>query len=76
MWLGVFLGRAMKFLPTTIPDLLDQLEEQYPPRCLKPGEEVEAHIRYAGKVELIEHLRDLLNATEKKAMAANMKLRD
>lgn len=37
-------------------DLLDDLNEQYPARCLKPGELVEDHLRYAGKVELIQRL--------------------
>jgi hypothetical protein len=33
--------------------LLDALIRLYPPRCLGPGERVEDHLRYAGKVDLI-----------------------
>jgi hypothetical protein len=43
------------------PDLTEQqlayLEALFPPRCLKPNEMVEDHLRYAGKVELIAMLR-------------------
>lgn len=33
------------------------LERLYPPRCLGPHEQVEDHLRYAGKSELVATLR-------------------
>lgn len=45
--------------------MLERLEEQYPPRCRKQGEDELVHERYAGKVELIQELRRRLdNAPE------------
>lgn len=51
----------MRGLPTDTETLLQRLEEQYPPRCRKVGEEELAHERYAGKVELIQELRRRLD---------------
>ena len=62
----------MKYLPSKVPELVAQLEETYPHRCIEPDQTLaEAH-RYAGKVELIGWLRDKLNATEKKALASEL----
>lgn len=52
----------MKGLPTDTHTLLERLEEQYPPRCRKIGEDELVHERYAGKVELIQELRRRLEA--------------
>jgi hypothetical protein len=41
--------------------LLAQLEEQYPARCRKLGEDELSHERYAGKVELIAEIRSRLD---------------
>lgn len=43
--------------PQVPEPLVDLLEEIWPARCRLPGEGVEAHERYAGKVELIAILR-------------------
>jgi hypothetical protein len=40
--------------------LLAQLEEQYPARCRRTGEDELIHERYAGKVELIAEIRSRL----------------
>jgi hypothetical protein len=34
------------------------LEEMFPARCMGPLESVEAHLRYAGKVDLIAQMRE------------------
>lgn len=40
---------------------IEALEAVYPPRCLRPGESVESHLRYAGKVDLILVLKSLVD---------------
>lgn len=40
-------------------DLLRWLERNYKPRCLGEQEAVEDHLRYAGKVDLVEQLRSM-----------------
>ena len=40
-------------LPKLSTELVEDLAQRFPPRCLKPNETVEDHLRYAGKVELI-----------------------
>lgn len=50
----------MKTIPRYLTDLVEDLETQYPPRCLEPRESVEDHHRYAGKVELVQELRNRL----------------
>jgi hypothetical protein len=52
-------------LPVTIVGLLEELEQNYPPRCIGKAETPEDAHRYAGKVELIAELRARINATEK-----------
>ncbi len=47
----------MKTIAHTASELLDELEVDYPPRCMDPQERPEDHHRYAGKVELIQDLR-------------------
>lgn len=44
-------------IPYVTESLVEALEALFPPRCLKVGESVEQHLRYAGKVELIALLR-------------------
>ncbi len=51
----------MRGLPTDTETMLQILEEQYPPRCRKAGEDELSHERYAGKVELIQELRRRLD---------------
>jgi hypothetical protein len=48
-------------IPTDTESMLASLEEQYPARCRKAGEDELAHERYAGKVELIQELRRRLD---------------
>ena len=47
--------------PYIPPNLVAFLEAQYPPRCIEPAEDLMAHHRYAGKVELIAAMRAHLN---------------
>lgn len=44
--------------PANSVDLLTMLEDAYPPRCKHVYESEAEHHRYAGKVELIEQLKD------------------
>ena len=61
-------------LPTTIPELVAQLEEQYPPKCIEPGQTLEEAYRYAGMVQLIQNLRDRLSTTERKQLANKQRI--
>ena len=44
--------------------LVAHLETLFPPRCLAPNENVAEHHRYAGKVELVQAMRQHLNDLE------------
>jgi hypothetical protein len=50
-------GRGGGRVPDLTHQLLDALEERYPPRCLGTQETVEQHLRYAGVVAFIAQLR-------------------
>ena len=50
----------MSQLPSYTTDLLEQLDKQYPPTCIRQGETLEHAHRYAGKRELIENLQTIL----------------
>lgn len=53
-------------LPLPDEDLVVFLEETFPPRCYDPrSEDLEAHLKYAGKVELIQAMRAALSNAEK-----------
>ena len=47
-------------LPRATPELIEFLKATFPSRCKLRNESVEAHDRYAGKVELVEMLEELL----------------
>lgn len=47
--------------PEVPKSLIEWLEREFPPRCLGTAETVEDHLRYAGKVELVQSLRDRFN---------------
>ena len=57
----------MRPLPDLSRDLIEDLEENYPPRCKTPEESLEDHLRYAGMVELIDVLRQRHEWTRKNA---------
>ena len=50
-------ARAMGEAPDIPLEVVEWLEEQYPPQCIRKGEELEEHLRYAGKVDLVIALR-------------------
>lgn len=56
---------AIKSFPQYASDLLKDLQEQFPPRCIERDESIEDHQRYAGKVELITYIRDWESAANK-----------
>ena len=56
----------MRQLPHSVAGLLDELEADYPPRCKTSEETLEAHMLYAGRVELITTLRSRWDAIERK----------
>ena len=41
-------------------DYVEHLESRFPPRCLRVGENEKEHLIYAGKVELIQEMRNCL----------------
>lgn len=45
-------------LPVFTRESLEALEVLFPQRCLSRGESAEDHLRYAGKAELVEMLRN------------------
>lgn len=55
----------MRPMPYSVIGLIEELEVQFPPRCKTPDESLEAHAHYAGKVALINHLRDRYEAVNK-----------
>lgn len=62
--LAVKNGLEVK-LPLLDRDSIEALEALFPPRCLRPNEMVEDHLRYAGAVELIGSLRARFDAHHK-----------
>lgn len=49
-------------VPNSIIGLLEELERHNPPRCMKAGEDLNSHLRYAGRVELVTELRSRYDA--------------
>ncbi len=54
----------MKQLPIDAESLIIQLNETYPARCIKPGESLEDHLRYAGMRDLVETLVGRLKSAD------------
>lgn len=47
--------------PLSSSEMIDQLLVRYPPRCLRRGEPVEDHVRYAAVVEFVHGLAQWRN---------------
>ena len=60
----------MKIIPYASKDLIAELEEMFPPRCVDPGDTLASASRYAGSVELVQTLRARLKWTEQNATPA------
>lgn len=54
----------MKALPATARDLVEALDAEFPPRCIRPVESLADAHRYAGKRELVDYLKSLLQRSE------------
>lgn len=52
-------------IANTVPELIEQLEGMYPPRCIRPDESLEEAHRYAGRQALVTELREWLEYTDK-----------
>lgn len=52
-------------LPTYAADLIAELDEAFPPRCIGAAESPESAHRYAGKRELVEFLLRLKERADK-----------
>jgi hypothetical protein len=52
------LIKQLSPVPLAGDDLVDLLTFLYPPRCKEPGETLEEHMLYAGKVQLIQMLSE------------------
>lgn len=68
------LQQAFLAGPDIVPDLpvlsseaIEKLEQMFPPRCLGRNETAEEHLRYAGKVELVEWFRNRLSQYREEA---------
>lgn len=57
----------MKQLPRLSHDLIAELDRLYPPRCIAPGESLEAAHRYAGQRDLVDTLLALVKRDERRA---------
>lgn len=55
----------MKPLPNFSVDLIQELDELYPPKCIAPRQALEDAHRYAGQRELIDTLKARLEVTLK-----------
>lgn len=55
----------MKTFPTLATDLIRDLVEKYPPRCVGPQETFEDHLRYAGAVDVVTFLLEWRRAADK-----------
>jgi hypothetical protein len=53
----------VKSLPVYASQLVEELNASVPARCMRPGESLEDHLRYAGQRDLIESLLRRLEAT-------------
>lgn len=58
----------MKTLPFTVLDLIKELDEMYPARCIAEDETPSQAHRYAGRRELIDELLARWQSTEKRAL--------
>lgn len=53
--------KKVEYLPRDSYALIKWLDELYPARCMRPGETVEAHLRYAGTRDLVDQLVSRMN---------------
>lgn len=53
------VNASIERLPLTAYDLIDFLAECYPARCKAPGEDLEAHLHYAGARAMIDELLEV-----------------
>lgn len=51
---------AQNPFPEFSEDLIKKLDRDFPPRCIRPGESLEDHQRYAGKRELVDKLKQMM----------------
>jgi hypothetical protein len=58
----------LKPIPDTVEALIEELETNYPHRCVAVGDTLEAAHRYAGAVDLVETLRIRFNWTRDNAL--------
>jgi len=68
---GFFFEVSMKPLPIYTSDLLEELDKEYPLRCILPSETMEQAHRYAGARDVIDRLRLRLERQIKKEMESN-----
>jgi hypothetical protein len=50
-------------LPQLSVDLIAQLDETFPLKCINPGESLDSAHRYAGKRDVVEFLKSLVRAS-------------
>lgn len=55
-------------LPYTVPELIEQLDEEIPHRCTNPSTNEREALFYGGKRALIDELKLRLEATEKRGL--------
>lgn len=55
----------MKSFPTLATDLIKDLEEKYPHRCITRKESFEDHLRYAGAVAVVTFLKEWQAAADR-----------
>lgn len=62
----------MNPIPNSVVELIEELEEMFPPACKDPNETLEQHARYAGRVELIEEIRTRYDWTQQNAKVSDL----
>lgn len=59
-------------LPLDTHELIDMIDEMFPPQCIQPNQTIESAHRYAGKRELIDYLIKLQAKTAKRQLRDNL----
>jgi hypothetical protein len=63
----VLRSKTVREINHSVVGLIEDLEAEFPPRCKQPGESLEDHMVYAGRVALTQDLRARYEAGMKKA---------
>ena len=63
----------MKLLPTDVPGLIEMLDEMYPAYHPEAGDSLAKIQRHAGQRDVVNHLKGMMEDTEREALKQTMK---